>query len=235
MSTEPVTYQLDGATAVVTLDDGKANALTDASIQALSAAVDRAEREARALVLVGRPQRFSAGFDLKTMTAGPERAKALLRAGSEMYVRLYGTPLPLVIACTGHALAGGALLLLTGDVRLGAEGPFKVGLNEVAIGMPLPVLGMALAKDRLSSSELVRATLHAHAYDPIGAVRAGYLDEVVAPEALLDRAKAEAARLGAFSRAAYGATKTRLRGATMAHIRSTLEADLAELTDLLPR
>jgi enoyl-CoA hydratase len=150
-----------------------------------------------------------------------------------MYLALYGTPLPLVIACTGHALAGGALLLLTGDVRLGADGPYRIGLNEVAIGMPLPALGMELARDRLAAHELPRATLGAHIYDPAGAVRAGYLDEVVPAEALLVRARAEATRLGAFSRSAYGATKVRLRRATIAHIADTLEADLSSLMSLL--
>jgi enoyl-CoA hydratase len=139
------------------------------------------------------------------------------------------------MACTGHALAGGALLLLTGDVRLGADGPYKLGLNEVAIGMPLPALGVAFAKDRLSSGELVRATLLAQGYDPAGAVRAGYLDEVVPADALLARARAEAARLGVLSRSAYGATKLRLRGATIAHVRDTLEGDLADLMGLLGR
>ena len=239
MSTDSVKYQLDGTTAIVTLDDGKANALSDAAIQALVEAFDRAEREARAIVLTGRAEtqpgggRFCAGFDLKTMTSGPGNATALLRRGSEMYLRAYGTPLPLVIACTGHALAGGALLALTGDLRLCADGPYRVGLNEVAIGMPLPLLGMELARDRLAVRELPRATLGAHIYDPAGAVAAGYLDEVVPPGELLARARAEAARLGALSRTAYGATKVRLRGRTIERIRATLDSDMAELMALL--
>jgi enoyl-CoA hydratase len=235
MSTSPVQYQLEGTTAVVTLDDGKANALSEAALHALIAAVDRAEAEARALVLTGRPDRFCAGFDLKGMMAGPASATALLRLGSAMYLRVYGSPLPVVMACTGHALAGGALLLLTGDVRLGADGPYKLGLNEVAIGMPLPVLGVELARDRLAPHELVRATLQAQPYDPAGAARAGYLDEVVPAADLRARALAEAARLGALSRSAHGATKLRLRGATMERIRSTLDADLAELTAMIGR
>jgi enoyl-CoA hydratase len=139
------------------------------------------------------------------------------------------------MAATGHALAGGALLLLTGDVRLGADGPYKLGLNEVAIGMPLPVLGVELARDRLAPHELVRATLQAQPYDPAGAARAGYLDEVVPAADLRARALAEAARLGALSRSAHGATKLRLRGATIERIRSTLDADLAELTAMIGR
>jgi enoyl-CoA hydratase len=163
------------------------------------------------------------------MMSGPEAAKQLLKRGSELLMRLYETPLPLVIACTGHALAGGALVVLTGDLRIGALGSFRIGLNEVSIGMPVPVLAMELARDRLVKTELPRATLHAQIYDPEQAVRAGYLDEAVPADQTLPRAKAEAARLGALARSAYHATKTRLRGATVAHIRATLDDDMRSL------
>jgi len=229
MATEPLTYALEGSTAVLTMDDGKANALSAGMIDHLLAALTRAEGEAQAVVLAGRADRFCAGFDLRVMMSGAEHAKALLRRGSELLMRLYGTPLPLVIACTGHALAGGALVVLTGDHRIGAAGAFKLGLNEVSIGMPIPTLAMELARDRLAAAELPRATLMAQIYDPEGAVRAGYLDAVAAPEALLPVAKEAAARLGALSRSAYGGTKARLRLETIRRITSTLETDLAAL------
>jgi enoyl-CoA hydratase len=144
-------------------------------------------------------------------------------------MRLYGATIPLVIACTGHALAGGALVVLTGDVRVGAAGPFKIGLNEVAIGMPVPVLAMELARDRLSKRALTRATLLAHVHTPDEALAAGYLDELAAPDQVLPRALAEATRLAAFGRAPFRATKERLRGATIAHIRGSLESDMRAL------
>lgn len=211
------------------MDDGKANALSDAMIDALSESIDRAAKEASAIVLLGRPDRFSAGFDLRVMMSGPEAAKALLRRGSALLMKLYGAPLPLVLGCTGHALAGGALVLLTGDVRVGAAGPYRLGLNEVSIGMPVPVLAMELARDRLRNEDLSRATLEARIYNPDEAARIGYLDEVVAPEELEARAMAEAARLAALPRTAYAATKERLRGRTIAHILATLESDMAKL------
>jgi enoyl-CoA hydratase len=120
-------------------------------------------------------------------------------------------------------------VVLTGDHRVGAAGPFKLGLNEVSIGMPIPTLAMELARDRLTAAELPRATLMAQIYDPEAAVRAGYLDAVAPPEALLATALAEAARLGALSRSAYDGTKVRLRGETIRTITSTLEADLQAL------
>ena len=211
------------------MDDGKANALSDAMIDALVGALARAEKEASAVVLTGRPERFCAGFDLKVMMSGPENAKALLVRGSDLLMKLYGASIPLVIACTGHALAGGALVLLTGDVRFGASGAYRIGLNEVSIGMPVPVLAMELARDRLVGSELARATLMAQIYSPDEAARVGYLDAVAPADEVLARAKEEAARLGGLSRGAYTATKVRLRGKTIAHIHATLDDDMKSL------
>lgn len=224
-----VTYALEGTTAIVQMDDGKANALSVTMIDELLAALTRAETEAAAMVLAGRPERFCAGFDLRVMMSGPDAATKLLQHGSELLLRLYEASVPLVIACTGHALAGGSLVVLTGDIRIGASGAFKIGLNEVSIGLPVPVLAMELARDRLVASELHRATLQSQIYNPDEALRAGYLDEVRPADELFQRAKAEAARLGSLSRVAYRATKARLRGKTIAHIRGSMEEDLRTL------
>jgi enoyl-CoA hydratase len=230
MSTPLVSYTLEGTTAVLQMDDGKANALSPAMVDALVEALRRAEKEASAVVLAGRAERFSAGFDLRVMMSGRDAALALLNKGMELLLGFYGTPLPVVIACSGHALAGGALLVLTGDLRLGIAGPFKIGLNEVAIGLPVPTLAMEFARDRLSKRALTRATLLAEIYDPEGAVGAGYLDALVPGGELVDRAKQEAARLGALSRGAYAATKQLLRKPTIERIRAGLDAELARLT-----
>ena len=222
-------YQLEGTTALVQMDDGKANALSEAMIAEVGSALTRAEKEASAVVLVGRPDRFCAGFDLKVMMSTPEAARALLRSGADLFMRLYGSPLPIVAACTGHALAGGALVLLTADVRIGAAGAFRIGLNEVSIGLPIPVLAMELARDRIVGTELGRTTLRAQIYGPDEAARVGFLDDVVPAGDVLARAKEEAAKLGALSRMAYHATKKRLRRATIERIVSTLDEDMATI------
>lgn len=229
MSTEFCTYTLEANTAIVRMDDGKANALSAGMIDGLMTALARAEKEANAVVLTGRPDRFCAGFDLKVMMSGPDNAIALLKRGAELYVKLYTLPIPLVIACTGHALAGGSLVLLTGDVRIGTSGAYKIGLNEVQIGLPVPALAMELARARLVPTELGRATLLARIYAPDEAVKAGYLDEVLPADAVLTRAKEEAARLGGYSRMAFEATKVRLRGKTVEEITTTLENDMKTL------
>jgi enoyl-CoA hydratase len=221
-----IRFRMEGKTALVEMDDGKANALSDGMIEALLAALTRAEAEASALVLAGRPERFCAGFDLRVMMSGPAQAAALLTRGSDLLMRLYGAKVPLVIACTGHALAGGALVVLTGDVRIAADGPYKIGLNEVTIGLPVPVLAMELARDRLLPTALTRATLLGHVHTPAEALAAGYVDEVVAPDQVLARALAEAARLGGIGSMPFRATKERLRARTIAHIRNTLQDDM---------
>jgi enoyl-CoA hydratase len=228
MSDSPVTLELADSVAVVRMDDGKANALSPTMLDALEAALLQAAKGAKATVLVGRPGRFCAGFDLKHMMAGPAQARALVTRGADVLLGAYAHPHPLVIACSGHALAGGALLVLTGDLRLGTLGDFKIGLNEVAIGMPLPILALEMARDRLDPKKLTEATLTAKQYSPVDAVAAGYLDEVMEPEVLLPAALEQAQRLGELGSAPFAASKRALRGRTIQYIRDTLEQNLRE-------
>lgn len=229
MSDSIVSYRLEQRVAIVTLDDGKVNALGHPLLDALDAALDRAEQEARAVVLVGRPGRFSAGFDLRELTAGPEQAVALFEKGATLYQRLYGFPKPVVAACTGHAVAGGALLLLCADVRVGADGPFQVGLNEVAIGLVLPRLAIELATARLDPRRLTEATVLGALFDPAEAAAVGYLDRVVPAEGLIDAALAEAARLGTLPSPALSATKRAVRAGTLERMVQDLQSELAVL------
>ena len=226
MSSEHVRYEVRDQVAVVRLDDGKANALSHEVIAALQAALDGAEREAAAVLLVGRDKRLCAGFDLGAMTASPESARRLVESGAELMLRLYGFPLPVVVACTGHALAAGAILLLAADCRIGAAGDFKIGLNEVSIRLTLPVFAVELARDRLSKRHFTAAATQARIYDPIGATDAGYLDRTAPAATLFDTAFEEARRLGGLPQPAFRKTKDRERAATIARIRETLSADL---------
>ena len=228
---DPVTYHLENTLAVIQMDDGKANALSRTVIDALIAALARAEQEASAVVLTGRAERFCAGFDLRVLGSGPAAATELLLAGSDLLIKLYRATIPLVIACTGHALAGGALIVLTGDYRVGAAGAFKIGLNEAAIGMPVPILAMELARDRLLPTELAHATLQGKIYNPEQAALAGYLDVVVPADQALARAKHEAIRLGALSRRAFRATKARLRDRTIEYIVARMDGDIRMLLE----
>ncbi len=227
---EPVSFQLDGDVAVLRLDDGKVNVVSHQVIDQLYAGLDRAEQEAKAVCIVGREGKLSGGFDLTVMAAGMDSARGLVQRGGELLMRIYGHPQPVVIAVTGHAIAAGALLALGCDTRIGAEGQFKIGLNETAIGLGLPLYGVELARERLSKRHFTRAVLQAEIYDPQGAVAAGYLDEVVPADQVEQVAIERARALGQFLPSAYRHTKLASRRATIDRVLAGMEADMANLT-----
>ena len=227
---DAVAYELDGHVAVLRVDDGKANAFSFALIDALHGALDRAEKEAKALVWLGREARFSGGFDLGVMRSGDLGAVAkLVSAGGRLATRLYEAPLPIVIGCSGHALAMGAVALLAADLRVGPLGDFKIGLNEVAIGLTLPTFATALAQDRLSPRHMQRAVVLAEVYDGPGAVEAGFLDLVVPVDKVGDIALEAAARLAELHLGALHATKRRVRKATLRVLHESLGEDLSDI------
>lgn len=224
------TYHQDDTVAVITMDDGKANVVGPNTLAAFREHLARAESEARAVLFVGRPGKFSAGFDLNVMTESEESMRSLVADGAEFLCAMSEYPLPIVSASTGHALAMGALMLLASDLRIGADGLFKVGLTEVAIGMPLPIFVIEFARARLLPTALVAATLGAQIYDPQGAADVGYLDRVVESEDLVDVALAEARKLGQYRTGAFSRSKRLLNKAMCAHIRATLNDDVASIT-----
>jgi enoyl-CoA hydratase/carnithine racemase len=225
--TGPLTTTIEDGVAVLRFDDGKANVLSHAAIDAFEAALDRATEEAGAVCIVGREGRLCAGFDLAVMTGEPDGMRQLVSRGAELLMRIYLHPQPVVVAVTGHALAAGALLAVACDVRIGADVPAKIGLNETSIGMPLPQFAAELARDRLTPAAFTRATLAAEIYDPAGAVDVGYLDRVVPADEVEVAAIAEANRLSAYRAGAYARTKEVLRRATVERVRAGTAADLA--------
>ena len=218
----PVTYRILDQIAWLTLDDGKANALHPTMSRALGNALDRAADEAAAVILLGRPGIFCAGFDL-TLLNGPEQGREeMITAGAQLLLQCYLYPKPLIVACSGHAVAAGALLALTGDYRLASAGDFRIGLNETAIGWPLPVFGQVLARDRLAHQALTQAVLNATLYDPDAARHAGFIDEVVPAESLTARAHGAANTLRQLDPEAFARTKRALREPAAEQIRRSL-------------
>lgn len=213
---ELISFDLHDGVATLTLDDGKANALSLGMARAIAAGLDRAATEAKIVVIRGRPGVLCGGFDLKVIRGGDAAQRsAMTDAGMALLARLYLLPQPLVFACTGHAVAAGGLMLLTGDIRIGVRGAFRIGLNETAIGLPLPHLGIELARDRLAPSALTQSVIRATLYTPDEAVVAGYLDDAIDAEAF-DAAIIQAAQgLLALDATAYAATKRRLRQPTL--------------------
>lgn len=225
-----VTHSISDDIAVIRIDDGKANALGHATIDAINHALDDAA-DAKAVVLFGRPGRFSAGFDLAVMKDGPEAARAMVRKGAELCMRLYGFPAPVLTGSDGHALAAGALVLLSSDVRIASDTPGKIGLPETTIGMPLPIFATELARDRLSRRHFTAATLLGTTYSPDEARDVGFVDRVVPAAELESTVMAAAAtHADALSRSGFAATRTNTRQATIDMVNQSLERDMAAFT-----
>jgi enoyl-CoA hydratase len=229
-----VGYDLDGQIATITMDDGKANVLSRAMQAEINEAFDRAEADKAVVILTGREGRFSGGFDLQVFAAGGPEAPDMLRGGFELSARMLSFPYPVVVACTGHAIAMGAFLLLSGDYRIGVSGAFKVQAIEVAIGMTMPFTAIEICRQRLTTSHYDRAVLLAETFTPETAVDAGFLDLVVDPSELAAAARERAEVFTQLNLDAHGATKLRAREQSLAAIRAAIEIDDAAVRAMLP-
>jgi enoyl-CoA hydratase len=230
---ELVAYRLEESVAVITLDDGKVNALSPRMLAAIGVALDRAAADDAIVLLTGRPGVFSAGFDLGVLRAGGEPSVAMVRAGFELAVRLLSFPRPVVVSCTGHAIAMGAFLVLSGDYRIGATGLYKITANEVAIGITMPRAAIEICRQRLVTSHLTRATLLADVYLPAEAVTAGFLDRTVDGAELADVALRMAQQLVSLDSDSHRATKQRLREPVLTAVRQAIAMDSAAAMSLV--
>ena len=223
--TDLVTYRLDDTIATLTMDDGKANALSPTMIGALNDALDRAVSDRAVVVLAGRANTFCGGFDLGVLRAGGPNATSMFRMGFELAHRLLSMPTPVVIACTGHAVAMGSFLLLSGDYRVGPAGVFKVVANEVALGLTMPLAAVELLRQRLTPATFQRAALLSEPFTPEAALAAGFFDQLVAPAEVEATAQTLARALTKLDMRAHANTKQRVRGATLAAIQAGILAD----------
>ncbi|KQT67254.1 MULTISPECIES: crotonase/enoyl-CoA hydratase family protein [unclassified Pseudomonas] len=208
---ELIAYHLEDGIATLTLNNGKVNAISPDVIAAFNAALDQAVADRAVVIITGQPGILSGGYDLKVMTAGPKEAVALVTAGSTLARRLLSHPFPVIVACPGHAVAKGAFLLLSADYRIGVDGPFSIGLNEVQIGMTMHHAGIELARDRLRRSAFHRSVINGEMFDPQSAVDAGFLDTVVTAEELQGAALAAARQLKKINMLAHKNTKLKVR------------------------
>lgn len=220
-----VHYTLHDGIATVTLNNGKVNALSPDVIAALNAALDRSEQDTAVVVLTGQPGILSGGYDLKVMKAGPEATRNLVASGSALTRRMLAHPQPIIVACPGHAVAKGAFLLLASDHRIGVEGPFQIGLNEVKIGMTMHQVGIALARDRLTPAAFQRSVINAEMFGPQAALAAGFLDQVVPAEQLMSSALTLAQQLSQLNMKAHAQTKRKVRQGLLAALDAAIEVD----------
>ncbi|NWA09698.1 crotonase/enoyl-CoA hydratase family protein [Pseudomonas gingeri] len=212
---ELISYHLEDGIATLTLSNGKVNAISPDVIAAFNTALDQATSDRAVVIITGQPGILSGGYDLKVMTAGPKEAVSLVTAGSTLARRLLSHPFPVIVACPGHAVAKGAFLLLSADYRIGVDGPFSIGLNEVQIGMTMHHAGIEIARDRLGRAAFHRSVINGEMFNPQDAVAAGFLDKVVAPESLQEAALNAARQLKKINMNAHKNTKLKVRKALL--------------------
>jgi enoyl-CoA hydratase len=224
-----ISYQLEDGIATLTLNNGKVNAISPDVIAAFNAALDQAVQDRAVVIITGQPGILSGGYDLKVMTSSPQNAVALVTLGSTLARRMLAHPYPIIVACPGHAIAKGAFILLSADYRIGVDGPFNIGLNEVQIGMTMHHAGIELARDRLRKSAFHRSVINGEIFDPTGAVDAGFLDKVVPVEQLQAAALAAAQQLKKINMTAHKNTKLKVRKALLEAMDKAIELDQQHL------
>ncbi|MCR9090502.1 crotonase/enoyl-CoA hydratase family protein [Algiphilus sp.] len=223
-----VHYDFSDGIVVIRIDDGKRNALPPAAFHELNAAFDRAEADQAIVILTGREGVFSAGYDLKVLRGGGPQALNMVRLGYSLTPRVLSFPYPVITACSGHALAMGVFLMLCSDYIIGTRGDFKVAANEVALGLPMPRVGAAVLRHRLTPAAFERV-VNLSEYFPVEEARdAGFFDEVVAPDQLMARARAHAAAYAELDMRAHAATKRRIRRELIRTLRRSVWVDVAE-------
>jgi len=222
---ELATYALNDGVAVITMDDGKANAMSLAMQAAINAGLDQAEKDNVPVVLTGRAGILSAGFDLKTLAASGQPAVDMLNGGLELAIRLLNFPTPVVIACGGHAIAMGVFILLCGDYRIGVRGNYRYTANEVAIGMTMPFSTIEILRQRVTPAALTRSVLLAEVFTPENGVETGVVDLVVDEADLMSAAINFATSTSALNGTAHLHSKKRLRADVTAAIRDGLAKD----------
>ena len=227
--TELVAYQCENGIATLTLNNGKVNAFSPQLIDDFNAALDRAEQDKAIVIVTGQPGILSGGYDLKVMTSSPQNAIDLVAKGSTLARRMLAHPYPIIVACPGHAVAKGAFVLLSADYRIGVEGPFTIGLNEVQIGMTMHHAGIELARDRLRKSAFSRSVINGELFNPQDAVDAGFLDKVVPAEQLLASALAVAQQMKKINMTAHKNTKLKVRKALLETLDAAIEMDKQHL------
>ena len=222
-----VSYKLQDDIATITMDDGKANAMNPEMIGAVNAALDQVEKEAKVVILAGRPGVFCGGFDLKVIRGDDdERRRAQSLGGARLAMRLFGFPKPTLMAATGSGVALGGFLLLAGDYRIGISGDFTIGLNEVAIGMSLPSFALTLVDSRIDKRHVTNAAISSTMYCPEDAIAPGFLDEVVPLEELMGRAMEKAKQLAQLDGDSFAKVKREIRGESIQAILDELQNDV---------
>ena len=197
---------------VLRLAHGKANALDLELLEALDEHVARPPDGSRAIVLTGSGRIFSAGVDLfRIVRDGEDYVRRFLPALDDAFGRLWNSPLPIVAAINGHAIAGGCILAAACDRRLAADVPARIGVTELLVGMPFPPLALQTMRTLVAPHVLNDLVLTGRTVPPQEARTLGLVDEVTAEERLLPDAIESARTLAAIPSETFALTKRQLR------------------------
>ncbi len=225
--TEPATYARNGAIATITMNEGKANVMSVSMLNTLLSAFDQAERDKVVPILQAKGKHFSGGFDLNVFAKGSaEEQYLMVKAGAELALRILSFPFPVVAACQGNAFPMGAFLIMSSDHRIAAKGDYRIGMNEVAIGLTVPRFAIEIARQRLTPAYFSRVVMTGEMFGPEEAVTAGFFDRVVAADQLERAAEETAQALSKLNMASHAATKARARGAVIKLIRAMIDEDI---------
>jgi enoyl-CoA hydratase/carnithine racemase len=189
------------------------NALTSELMIALREAIQGAERDAvRALILAGSPGRFSAGLDVPLLLGlQPDEIAQLWRELYALLQVIAASPVPIVAAITGHAPAGGTVLALFCDYRIMAQGDFKLGLNEVAVGIPLPPVILGGLRRLVGARQAERLGVSGALLSPEQALAVGLVDDLAPAEQIAERARNWCMQMLALPHEAMTATRRQAR------------------------
>lgn len=221
-----IRYNLQDGIATIQIDDGKRNALSPAVLQEIYAAFDQAESDHAAVILTGREDVFSAGFDLNVMQRGGTKAIRMLRLGYSLPARVMAYPYPVVAACNGHSFAMGVFLMLATDYIIGSHGDYKIAANEVAIGLPMPRVAAAMLRHRLTPAAFQRSVVLSEYFDVETARSAGFFDMTADTTELNARASACARKFKELDMHAHKLSKRRIRKSLIRKLRYSVYLDL---------
>jgi enoyl-CoA hydratase len=227
MMNSPVSFDYENKVSRIVMNDGKVNVMSYGMLSALHDAFDKAEKEEGLVVLSSGGKHFSAGFDLSVINGGSKQDQLqMIKAGAELALRILSFPRPVISVCQGNALPMGAFLLLTSDVRLAATGDYKIAMNEVMIGLTVPLFAIEIARQRLTPAYFNRAVNLGEMYKPEEAAKAGFVDQVVPAEAMDNVLAATLQGLSAIDYRAHAATKARVRKHAIDAIRNAIDVEL---------
>ena len=223
----PVNFKTENQISFITMDDGKANAMSVEMLKGLNDALDEAENAGGVVILTGRENILSGGFDLGVFKSGDNaQILEMLTLGAELSYRMLSYPKPIIAACSGHAVAMGTFLLLCCDYRIGATGNSKFAANEVAIGLTVPYFAIEVIKQRIINKHRSKAVGLAHFFEIEEALEAGFVDEIAEPDQVLSAAIAKAEEFLKLDLEAHKGSKLRLREPLLAALRVAIDRDI---------